>query len=302
MTESTGSPFGYEMFEKMWGMFREGPFSMPGMGGVPSMSMMSDLVAPLTNVEELDKRIQEMRSVEQWLKLNLNMLQSAIQALEVQRATLATLRAFGAFAQSSVAAAAEAGAAVTRESSKATESAADTARRAAAPATPSRAAPGEAQRDGNPSGTGSRHESSEAAPNAGAADPAAAMSAAFDPNGWWNLLQSQFNQIASLAAASTAAGLPAAGAGPDVSAPGTKAGARSKADDAPGGRTRPAGKAASVGADSVAKAASKPPGTRAKAAAKATTRPPKAAMRAADKAFLSVPVAARRTGSSKQGS
>src|ERR1700744_4648371 len=110
MTESAGTPFGYDMFEKMWGMFREGPFaaqfaapfSMPGMGGAPSLSMMSDLVAPLTNVEELDKRIEEMRAVEQWLKLNLNMLQSAIQALEVQRATLATLRAFGAFAQQSM--------------------------------------------------------------------------------------------------------------------------------------------------------------------------------------------------------
>src|ERR1700748_384747 len=110
MTEFAGTPFGYDMFEKMWGMFREGPFaaqfaapfSMPGMGGAPSLSMMSDLVAPLTNVEELDKRITDMRAVEQWLKLNLNMLQSAIQALEVQRATLATLRAFGAFAQQSM--------------------------------------------------------------------------------------------------------------------------------------------------------------------------------------------------------
>ncbi len=97
------------MFEKMWGLFRGAPFpgqagmpfGMPGMGAAPSLSMMSDMVAPLTNVEELDKRIEEMRAVEQWLKLNLNMLQSAIQALEVQRATLATLRAFGAFAQSS---------------------------------------------------------------------------------------------------------------------------------------------------------------------------------------------------------
>src|SRR6202012_4288011 len=68
----------------------------------PSLSMMSDMMAPLTNVEELDKRITDMRAVEQWLKLNLNMLQSAIQALEVQRATLATLRAFGAFAQQSM--------------------------------------------------------------------------------------------------------------------------------------------------------------------------------------------------------
>src|ERR1700751_702553 len=100
-----------EMLDRMWGMMRLTPFgaAFPGtspasaQGFVPSLSMMSDMLAPLTNVEELDKRITDMRAVEQWLKLNLNMLQSAIQALEVQRATLATLRAFGAFAQSSMA-------------------------------------------------------------------------------------------------------------------------------------------------------------------------------------------------------
>ncbi|WP_109480019.1 PhaM family polyhydroxyalkanoate granule multifunctional regulatory protein [Paraburkholderia sp. C35] len=116
MTDNTGStpPFpgfpGFppaEMLDRMWGMMRLTPSgaAFPGapagatQGFVPSLSMMSDMMAPLTNVEELDKRITDMRAVEQWLKLNLNMLQSAIQALEVQRATLATLRAFGAFAQ-----------------------------------------------------------------------------------------------------------------------------------------------------------------------------------------------------------
>src|ERR1700742_3275333 len=119
MTDNPGStpPFpgfpGFppaEMLDRMWGMMRLTPFgaafpgTQPGavQGFVPSLSMMSDMMAPLTNVEELDKRITDMRAVEQWLKLNLNMLQSAIQALEVQRATLATLRAFGAFAQQSM--------------------------------------------------------------------------------------------------------------------------------------------------------------------------------------------------------
>src|SRR5580698_1907074 len=100
-----------EMLDRMWDMMRLTPFGSAFQGGTPggatpglgpSLSMMSDMLAPLTNVEDLDKRIKDMRAVEQWLKLNLNMLQSAIQALEVQRATLATLRAFGAFAQDSV--------------------------------------------------------------------------------------------------------------------------------------------------------------------------------------------------------
>jgi hypothetical protein len=119
MTDTPGStpPFpgfpGFppaEMLDRMWGMMRLTPFgaafpgTQPGaaQGFAPSLSIMSDMMAPLTNVEDLDKRITDMRAVEQWLKLNLNMLQSAIQALEVQRATLATLRAFGAFAQQSM--------------------------------------------------------------------------------------------------------------------------------------------------------------------------------------------------------
>lgn len=96
-----------DMMEKMWDLMRLNPFAaaaIPGgaQGMGPSLSMMSDMLAPLASIEEIDKRVTDMRAVEQWLKLNLNMLQSAIQALEVQRATLSTLRAFGAFAQQSM--------------------------------------------------------------------------------------------------------------------------------------------------------------------------------------------------------
>src|ERR1700740_2916955 len=119
MTDTPGStpPFpgfpGFppaEMLDKMWDMMRLTPFGAAFPGMTPGMAQglgsplpaLVDMMTPLMNVEELDKRITDMRAVEQWLKLNLNMLQSAIQALEVQRATLATLRAFGAFAQSSM--------------------------------------------------------------------------------------------------------------------------------------------------------------------------------------------------------
>ncbi|HEY4295007.1 MAG TPA: transcriptional regulator, partial [Paraburkholderia sp.] len=54
-----------EMLDRMWGMMRLSPFgsalsggAQPGGNGLgPSLSMMSDMMAPLTNVEELDKRI-----------------------------------------------------------------------------------------------------------------------------------------------------------------------------------------------------------------------------------------------------
>lgn len=63
---------------------------MPGSNGVPSMVM------PTLDVEELDKRISDLKSVEQWLTVNMNMLRSTIQALEVQRATVVAVKSFGA--------------------------------------------------------------------------------------------------------------------------------------------------------------------------------------------------------------
>ncbi|CAE6693841.1 hypothetical protein R69927_00507 [Paraburkholderia domus] len=201
-----------EMLERMWGMMRLSPFgsalsgAQSGSSLGPSLSMMSDMMAPLTNVEELDKRITDMRAVEQWLKLNLNMLQSAIQALEVQRATLATLRAFGAFAQSSMAQPASA---------------------AAAP---------------SPSPTGWPHpETSSSSASASSPDSAesatdeaeAAATPPFDASGWWNLLQSQFNQIAQFAMTQpTAASGGSATDSPEGAA--SASASAGKAADAPG--------------------------------------------------------------------
>ncbi|MCG1043497.1 hypothetical protein KQH60_13505 [Mycetohabitans sp. B8] len=94
---------GYEMFDSLLKLM-----GVPGdfaHGGAPASSPLGlgpDIVAPLMSVEELDKRITDLRAVEQWLKLNLSMLQSTIQALQVQRSTLATLRAFSAFTQASM--------------------------------------------------------------------------------------------------------------------------------------------------------------------------------------------------------
>ncbi len=63
------------------GMWSNMGFSLPGM------------VTPTLDVEELDKRIKDMKAVEGWLKMNLNMLQMSIQGLEMQRATIAAVKA-----------------------------------------------------------------------------------------------------------------------------------------------------------------------------------------------------------------
>lgn len=69
--------------KKLWGNMQ-----VPGM------------VAPPMSVDELDKKIQDLKTVESWLTVNMNMLRGTIQALEVQRATLAALQSIGeSFAQ-----------------------------------------------------------------------------------------------------------------------------------------------------------------------------------------------------------
>ncbi len=44
------------------------------------------------SIEELDKRINELKSVENWLSLNLSMLKNTIQSLELQRTNLQSLQ------------------------------------------------------------------------------------------------------------------------------------------------------------------------------------------------------------------
>ncbi|KWK08824.1 alginate biosynthesis protein AlgP [Burkholderia ubonensis] len=234
-----------DMLERMWEMIRMTPFggmgAFPGAthGLPPSLSGMSDMMAPLASVEELDKRITDLRAVEQWLKLNLGMLQSAIQAMEVQRATLATLRAFGAFAQTSMSAAEDAAVAAAK-----------------AAATPlgdtQQAAPEGAQADAPPEGE------------------SAAQNAAFDPAGWWNLLQAQFNQLASLAMAQPGA----QAAAPD--APAASAAARpDPADPPPAAPRKPAAKRAKPAGSSGSSGSSGSAAARAAAASTPASRPPK---------------------------
>jgi hypothetical protein len=63
------------------------------MGGAnAAMPSMGQWVAPTLNPEELEKRINELRTVQFWLEQNARMLGATIQALEVQRMTLTTLK------------------------------------------------------------------------------------------------------------------------------------------------------------------------------------------------------------------
>ena len=72
---------------------------------------MPGMVTPTLDVDELDKRIKDMKAVEGWLRMNLSMLQMTIQGLEMQVSTLSAVRAMGQMASESTHSASGAGSA-----------------------------------------------------------------------------------------------------------------------------------------------------------------------------------------------
>ena len=95
----------FEFMQKMWNPFG---FAMPGMTppspGVPSAT--PPVPNPMTmfvtlDPVEIDKKISELRVIENWLSMSLNFMQMSIKTLELQKASLEALRAGAAPAQES---------------------------------------------------------------------------------------------------------------------------------------------------------------------------------------------------------
>lgn len=179
-----------EFVKNLWGGMNI-PGAVPGMPSIPGMPGLSN---PGLSVEDLDKKIADLKTVESWLNLNLGMLRGTIQALEVQRGTLAALKAMGdSMAQAMNQTGAASDAAMAPFAQFFTQ-AAQAASAAPAASTASATTPPPAREP-------------EAAP-AGAEAPNAAMPAAV---AWWNLLQEQFRQAVVSA-------MPADGAAPQATA------------------------------------------------------------------------------------
>jgi hypothetical protein len=91
---SDPSAFGFGKFVPGFDFLQNlGQAANPGAKGSPQgMPNMASWVAPTLNIEELDKRIQELKTVQFWLEQNTNALKAIIQALEVQKMTLSTLQ------------------------------------------------------------------------------------------------------------------------------------------------------------------------------------------------------------------
>jgi hypothetical protein len=201
--------------------FQETAMTNPPLSNIPGAAVMSDtldfvktlwgsmgvpgLTAPTLSVDELDKKINDLKAVEAWLSLNMNMLRGSIQALEVQRGTIATLKSVGA----SMAAAVKTGAADSKSLFEAHPYASAFFQHAAPPVatgwpakdntlTPPAPAPAPAPA----AAPAAPAAAAPAAPASGKTpDPAAQMA---NPALWWNLLQDQFKQAVSSAMTSEA--------------------------------------------------------------------------------------------------
>jgi len=86
-----------EMMKTMWGQGAGGqtPGQFPFTTDTSKAAGGFGSAFPGLDTDELEKRIKDLKSVENWLNLNLNILKSTIQGLEVQHATMMALKSFG---------------------------------------------------------------------------------------------------------------------------------------------------------------------------------------------------------------
>lgn len=195
MSDGPGSGFGkfvpgFEFLQNLAGQ-AAGGVAQGISQNIPQLPNLGSWVAPTFNVEDLEKRIEELKAVHFWLDQNAKALGATIQALEVQKMTLSTLKTMN-FSMGDVANALKIKAADTLAGFTGAPAAAptpfagleipprtygNTAEPAAAPARPPA-----------PRKKKTVRKTSAPAPAAGGV---------VDPVQWWGALSQQFQQIAS---------------------------------------------------------------------------------------------------------
>ena len=235
-------------FDFLQGLMKNAGAAIPG---------FNQWVAPTLDPQELDKRIDELRTVQFWLENNARMLTATIQALEVQRMTLSTLHAMNVPM-------ADLKDALKTPVPPPFPGASSPSSPSPSPSPSSAPAPASKAATAAPSSSPAAEPASKAEPAEDAAEPAKAPAApgakpaGADPMQWWNALTRQFTQVAANAmksaqtaasvatAASTAAASSAAPSGRPAATRSSAAKGSTKAstDRAPRTAAKPAAKAA----------------------------------------------------------
>lgn len=192
---SDPSAFGFGQFvpgfDFLKNLTKSAAQAQPATGAMPGMASW---VAPTLSIEEIDKRIQELKAVQFWLDQNATALKASIQAMEVQKMTLSTLQSMNvnmadlakAFTAKPPSTHSPTRDAAAPEAASAPKSSLFTAK--PAPQTATQAS----------SQTPVDQDASNADPDQVQAADAVAPSAV-DPMQWWNALTQQFQAIASTA-------------------------------------------------------------------------------------------------------
>ena len=157
--------------------------AIPGMEFFQSMLKGAGLptgfaswMAPTMDPQELEQKITELKAVLQWLEANARLTQATIQALEVQRMTLAALKSMNVDLGDLAGRMAEAMQAGAQD--MAASSAAEPEARAGEASSPT--------------------PDAETAAKA-ASGPASPLPGMMDPMQWWNAVSQQFSQVATQA-------------------------------------------------------------------------------------------------------
>jgi len=203
-------------------------------GAASAMPNMGSWVAPTVSIEELDKRIQELKAVQFWLDQNATALKATIQAMEVQKMTLSTLQGMNVNMA---------------DLAKAFTASVPTAAAAFTPTTPD---PAEPKRAPEAAPVEPAHVDASEQP---APEKPPVTKPAVDPLQWWGSLTEQFQNIAAAALK-------------DVAAQALKDGPKTKNQKTPSQKTKASAKAPSK---TKARATSPTTATRKTAAKKAAT-------------------------------
>lgn len=155
-------------FDFLQGLMKNAGSALPGLG---------QWVSPTMSPEEIERKIEELKSIQFWLEQNAKMIGATIQALEVQRMTLSALQSLNV-------------------------PLGDLKEAFRLSPTPEAAAPKAASRTAAASPKPSRSKpSAKATPT----EPPAIMGMpGLDPNAWFNALAKQFTHIAANAVKDTA--------------------------------------------------------------------------------------------------
>ena len=142
--------------------------------GMPSG--FASWMAPTLDPDELERKIVDLRTVLQWLEANVRLTQATLQALEVQRMTLSTLKTMNVDLSDL--------ATHMGEAMRAGAQAMGAASQATAAAAPDRAP------EAAPAG-------GDGAAEAAAPAEAARMPGLVDPMQWWGAISEQFGKVAA---------------------------------------------------------------------------------------------------------